>query len=282
MPNRRTIFSSVKAATVAIVVITEKRDGTCPFNIVGSGFCIDPIGIVVTCEHVLSAFMTKPLKEQIASFEKVNSEKGIIEGRLTPRSIPHVIFYKAEIERQQLIVFPTPGTIFVAKTDFDLALVRVVPHAGFPTGFPFLEIEDYQNVCDGDEIATCGFPLGNYLHEQLGTATSSFTKGIISSIIPVPNVPQKYLKGFQLNLTAGPGNSGGPVFSLTTGKVFGVLQGGPVDRSGKVISNLTKAEPVYPVLEHDSLNEIKQMQIPKNNADSVALLKGMQERKSDK
>jgi S1-C subfamily serine protease len=140
-----------------------------------------------------------------------------------------------------------------------------------------LDIEDYRNVREGDEIATCGFPLGNYLHEQLGTVTSSFTQGIISSIIPGPDVPEEHLKGFQLNLTAMPGNSGGPVFSLNTGKVFGVLQAGAVDHGGKVVPGLTKAEPVYPALGHNELERIKQMEIPRTQADSAALMRRIAE-----
>lgn len=187
-----------------------------------------------------------------------------------------------ELEPGHLFAIPTEACINMAKTDFDLAMVRVTPHNAFPGGFPFLGIEDYKNICEGDEIATCGFPLGNYLQEQLGTVTSSFTKGIISSIIPTPNVPQKYLKGFQLNLTATHGNSGGPVFSLATGKVFGVLQRGAFDHEKKPIPNLIKAEPVYPVFEHNSLAEMKEMKIPRTDADCAALIERMQKKSAKK
>jgi len=70
--------------------------------------------------------------------------------------------------------------------------------------------------------------VGRVRDDQLGTVTSSFTKGMISSIIPAQGVSLQHLRGFQLDLTAANGNSGGPVFSLQTGKVFGVLQGGAV------------------------------------------------------
>ncbi len=272
MPERRAIFNSIKAATVALAIMADKGDGRCPFIIVGSGFCVDSIGVIVTCEHVLSAFMAKPLKEQMSGFEKVDSKDGIRGGWIKHRFIPFVIFYKTDLKPDQLFAIPTQATICMAKTNFDVAGIRVVPHAGFPTGFPFVEIEEYENVREGDEIAACGFPLGNYLSEQLGTATSSFTSGIISSIIPAPNTPQKYLKGFQLNLTAAPGNSGGPVFSLKTGKVFGVLQGAPVDQKGNVVPNLTKAEPVYPVFEHNFLSRIRGAQIPKPNTDAASFM----------
>jgi hypothetical protein len=277
MSNTRAIFQSVKSATVALAVIIEKDDGSCPFRIVGSGFCVDSKGIIVTCRHVLSAFMCQDIEKQISSFQE--KEKGIKVGKFAIRCRPHVLFFRTDLklESNQLFVIPTQVCINMAKTNFDLSLVRVIPHRAFQDGFPFLEIEDYQNICEGDEIATCGFPLGNFLQEQLGTITSSFTKGIISSIIPGPNVHQKSLKGFQLNLTATRGNSGGPVFSLDTGKVFGVLQCGTIDHKGEVVPNITKAEPVYPVFEHNSLEKIKEMEIPCTDADCSALMKKIQE-----
>ncbi len=267
--SRKAIFDSVKAATVALAIMTKKKDGTCPYQVVGSGFCIDPIGIVLTCRHVLSAFMAKPIEEQLASFEQVKSDKGTKQGRLVHRHIPYVIFYKPRPER--LWAFPIQATNCIAKTNFDVAAVRVKQHVAYVAGFPSLQIEDLQDVYEGERVGTCGFPLGNYLHKQLGTATSSFSEGIISSIIPAPNVRQKHLKGFQLDIVTAPGSSGGPVFSLTSGKVFGVLQCALSVTPG-AISALAKAEPVYPIFEHDAIKSLKEMKIPKTNAEARALL----------
>ena len=124
--------------------------------------------------------------------------------------------------------------------------------------FPFLQIEEYTNIYEGQDIGTCGFPLGNYLQEQLGTMASSFTKGIISSFIPGPYIEQRLLKGFQLNLTATRGNSGGPVFSLATGKVLGVLQRAVQEPNGNFLPNMTKAEPVYPAVNSKLVTELKE------------------------
>jgi S1-C subfamily serine protease len=108
------------------------------------------------------------------------------------------------------------------------------------------------------EVATCGFPLGEALYDQIGTVTSSFTKGMISSIIPAQGVPREHVRGFQLDLTATNGNSGGPVFSLATGRVFGVLQRGAVHpQTGHIVQGLTKAEPVYPVFDTDLLARLQ-------------------------
>jgi S1-C subfamily serine protease len=101
---------------------------------------------------------------------------------------------------------------------------KLPKHKAFPNGYPTIPIAECNDLHEMQEIATCGFPLGDSLFDQLGTVTSSFTTGRISSIIPLANVPVADVRGFQLDLTATNGNSGGPVFSLETGHVFGVLQ----------------------------------------------------------
>ena len=161
---------------------------------------------------------------------------------------PYAIFYDMARSREHIFVILAHPRNLTAKTDMDLAAIQLMPHARFPQGYPFLEIEEFGNISEGDEIGVCGFPLGNYLSEQLGTITSSFTKGILSSIIPGPNVTIELLGGFQLNVTATNGNSGGPVFSISTGKVFGVLTEAVVHPKGFIVQGLAKAEPVYPVV----------------------------------
>jgi hypothetical protein len=100
-------------------------------------------------------------------------------------------------------------------------------------------------------------PLGSVLQEQLGTITSSFTKGMISSIIPAQGIVREHLRGFQLDLTATNGNSGGPVFCLATGHVFGTLQGGALHpQKGHVVQGLAKAEPVYPLFDSGLIDKL--------------------------
>jgi len=60
-----------------------------------------------------------------------------------------------------------------------------------------------------------------------------------------------------VGLTATHGNSGGPVFSIASGRVFGVLQRGVADRTGGLIHGLTKAEPVYPILAANLIEAIR-------------------------
>ena len=51
------IYDAVKRATVAIVIAHPETIPRKPFTIVGSGFCIHPEGVVVTCEHVFKSFV---------------------------------------------------------------------------------------------------------------------------------------------------------------------------------------------------------------------------------
>jgi S1-C subfamily serine protease len=247
--DKKEIFKIVKKATVAIATVDFKNNIK-PYEIVGTGFCIDASGVIVTCRHVIEAFMSKSIKTQISETDIDPQNKGKAKKICNPGPIikPFVIFFDTERSSTKLVALPTVIDMIMARTDKDIGLLRILKHNYFDKDYPILEIQDYDDVNEGDEIAICGFPLGTYLKEKLGTMTSSFTKGIISSIIPSPGIDIELLKGFQLDITATHGNSGGPVFSLDSGKVFGVLSEGlPHPNKGDALPGIVKAEPVYAV-----------------------------------
>lgn len=236
------IADAVKSATVAIVLyhsdIPEKDNR--PFTVIGSGFCIHSQGIIVTCKHVLDGFIDPDNRQ------------------------PHVIFYHPKVPGRSELYFnivPAIASINNLKLPetegvFDLAMLKIAPPSeGYKGSYPFLSTADYDDLYEMMNAATCGFPLGSYSSDELKTLTSSFTKSMISSIIPWPGVPQDKLLGFQLDLRVVQGNSGGPVFSLTSGKVFGVLKGG-IEWEG--IQFLARAEPVYPTLAHGLVENLLQ------------------------
>jgi S1-C subfamily serine protease len=255
-PETKEIFARVRRATVGVVLFHqgERRK---PYTIIGSGFCVDKAGVIVTCQHVVSAFMRRPIPDQVASIspEKRNSQLNPLE----PVQIvaPYAVFLAPANVPHKIQAFLSRVDQIIARTDYDLALIRALPHRALPNGYPTLEIQPYAELSEGDEVATCGYPLGNFLFEQIGTITPSFTKGSISSIVPTVDIPQEQLKLFQLNLTATYGNSGGPVFSTKSGKVFGVLQGGIQDRQGNILAGLARAEPVYPIANSQDIDLIK-------------------------
>ena len=150
----------------------------------------------------------------------------------------------------------------VTKTDMDLGVLRLKRHVAFGTGYPTVPLEDFDAIHEGMEVGTCGFPLGNKLFDQIGTATSSFSRGIVSSIIPTADATREHVKAFQLDLRATHGNSGGPVFGWETGQVLGVLQGGVDDDYGHHL--FSRAESIYRLLDSDV---IKRLVVAKNPMD---------------
>lgn len=110
----------------------------------------------------------------------------------------------------------------------DLAVLSI---DGAPV--PYLEIGDSNKVREGASIAFTGFPIG----AALGFSPVTH-RGIVSAITsiapPSPNARSlnaervRAIKAgpfhvFQLDATAYPGNSGGPLFDTETGRVLGVI-----------------------------------------------------------
>jgi S1-C subfamily serine protease len=250
--NPKAVYDAVKKATVAIVLEHPERVPAKPFTIVGSGFCIDPRGIVVTCEHVFRPFVDPDAYKKLMEAVSDGRPAASFEAQAFR---PTAVFH-SHVEGTRVYMPLVAVDNVVTKTNFDLAALKLHSHAAFKTGFPSLPIAPYEDIHEMMEVGTCGFPLGNVLQEQLGTVTSSFTKGIISSIIPAPGARCEDVKGFQLDLTATNGNSGGPVFSLQTGEILGVLQGGAMHPHGYAVQGITKAEPIYPLLQNDLIERL--------------------------
>jgi hypothetical protein len=249
--NPKTIYETIKRATVAIVAMHPHKLPAKPFTIVGSGFCIHPEGIIVTCEHVFRPFVDPDGYQRVMQAIS-NDNSAPIDLKSV---VPHAVFH-SRVVGTEVHMIPVPIVNATTKTNFDLTVLKLHPHAALAHNFPTLEIADYSEIHEMMEVGTCGYPLGDILQQQIGTVTSSFTKGMISSIIPAPNVARGQVRGFQLDLTATNGNSGGPVFSLATGKVMGVLQSGVMHPGGHPVQGLTKAEPIYPFFDHDLIERM--------------------------
>jgi S1-C subfamily serine protease len=121
-----------------------------------------------------------------------------------------------------------PATVAKLESTHDLALLRF---GGSP--LPAFRIADNKDIHEGLSVAFIGFPIGGVLGFRPVTH-----RGIISSITAIALPPassnqlnektiRRLREGsfdiYQLDATAYPGNSGGPVLDAETGEVVGVI-----------------------------------------------------------
>jgi S1-C subfamily serine protease len=163
----------------------------------GTGFIIEQNNYVVTNYHVISSMIKEKKTPYLRIFHKEFVPKG----------------YKAEI-----VIF---------DEFHDLAILEYKGKK--PSGF---KIDDSSKLREGYRVGFTGYPIGLVLGMNPTTHT-----GIISSISPVikPSPTARIIDGehikylnnpydiIQIDATAYPGNSGSPVYRLSTGKVVGVI-----------------------------------------------------------
>lgn len=110
----------------------------------------------------------------------------------------------------------------------DLALLSLASVGG-----PAIALGDSARVREGDDLAFTGFPIGGLLGFSPVTHRATVSS-ITAAALPSPSAQRlneraiRGLRGgtfdiFQLDATAYPGNSGGPLFHPETGELMGVM-----------------------------------------------------------
>ncbi len=192
------VIAKVKPSIV--LVGTFKATNSPRFNLRGTGFVAGDGNFVVTNAHVIPDGPEKDPEAKIVI--QVRTAQGELQAR-----VANIL----EIDKQR-----------------DLALLQF---DGAPVAK--LTVRDSDTVREGQAIAFMGFPIGG----ALGFSPVTH-RGIISSItaiaLPSSNASQLNARNvaslrsggfnvFQLDATAYPGNSGGPMFDADTGDVIGVI-----------------------------------------------------------
>jgi S1-C subfamily serine protease len=120
------------------------------------------------------------------------------------------------------------ATLLERDAPRDLALLRMEGEAAAA-----LVLRDSNSVREGQAVAFMGFPIGGALGFSSVTHRATVSS-ITAAALPTPTAGQlnekaiRSLRGgpfniFQLDGTAYPGNSGGPLFDPDTGEVLGVV-----------------------------------------------------------
>lgn len=123
--------------------------------------------------------------------------------------------------------------VIATDKDDDYALLQIKEVEN--TNFFELE-ETYKDIKAGDPVAIFGFPFGQALNPDPIELEPGLTQGYVAS----KNKPKGKVI-YYLDCRSFPGNSGGPVFHLKTGKVMGYLCGayGPANANLDYCRSLT-------------------------------------------
>ena len=148
----------------------------------------------------------------------------------------HVIPEKLDSDNNQMLAIfsgrganakARPARVVRTDDEHDLALLEIEGER-----HPALVLGDAATVREGQEIAFTGFPIGMVI--GLYPVTH---RGIVSSITPMARPVENArtlnpaqlrrlrnpFNAFQLDAIAYPGNSGSPVYEVSSGKVLGVI-----------------------------------------------------------
>lgn len=181
-----------------VVVGTFNKLRSPPFILRGTGFVVADGSLIATNAHVLPDPGKDPA-EALMVLARVGNNPQPREVRLLQRDDDH-----------------------------DLAVLRLI---GPP--LPAMTLADAVTVREGQSIAFTGFPIGG----ALGFAPVTH-RGILAAITPIalPGGNATELKDrsirrlrtgsfpiYQLDATAYPGNSGGPLYDAETGSVIGII-----------------------------------------------------------
>ena len=151
----------------------------------GSAFCIDPSGVFITNEHVIT---------EVAQQETM---KLVLDaGERTERTIPASVLRRDE--------------------DLDLALLQ----AQAPGPYTALDLGDEKDLVETMPVVMFGYPFGKDLAIHEGENPSvSVSMGHITALRKSKGV----LEAIQMDGSVNPGNSGGPLVS-EKGQVLGVVE----------------------------------------------------------
>ena len=207
LPAKADLASTIAKVKPSVVIVgTFKSTNSPRFGLRGTGFVVGDAkagasNLVITNAHVLQ----HPGEQDMEAAVAVQLRVGQNEWQMRNAAV-------VEVDRIH-----------------DLALLRFEGPAA-----PALSVRDSGSVLEGQSVAFMGFPIGG----ALGFSPVTH-RGTISAITvaALPTASSQQLNGqairslrgdgafdvFQLDATAYPGNSGGPMFDPDTGDVLGVL-----------------------------------------------------------
>jgi S1-C subfamily serine protease len=178
--------AKIKRATVRITIAND--------NSMGTGFFVDENGYILTCWHVISPSIIIN-NNQIVGVKQIYAE--LNDGSIIKVAIPMIFFGDPNLNKNAI------GNDFCLLVPMDKILRRT----------DYLKVGEFDEVKEGDEVYTCGYPIG--IRQQF------ISKGIVSTKYPETSIVT--YNGLRnaiprsvalLDLTLNKGNSGGAIVKI--------------------------------------------------------------------
>ena len=248
MPLEPVIASAARQSMTSEPVIASEARQSMAAGCVALGCLL--FGTQVQADLVDSIRVVKPSIVIVGSYKATNSPRFTLRGTgfvvaSDDQPTSHLVITNAhvlpppgqdddlasvsvQIQRSKNELEMRKAELIALDAQHDLALLRLEGAA-----VPALRLGDSARVQEGQSVAFTGFPIGT----ALGFSPVTH-RGVISSIasaaLPMPTAQQlnqKAIRGlragsfdiFQIDATAYPGNSGGPLFDVESGAVLAVV-----------------------------------------------------------
>jgi S1-C subfamily serine protease len=183
MTDLVSVFRRVKPAVVAIA--KRKGDAYDEQEIIGTGFNVDPRGLVVTAWHVVQPLLRSPNRADAALL---------------------AVEFIIPAGQNEITRFDVPVAWGIGFQG-DVAILGLTPSSA---AFPTLELTSGDDVNEGTTVGVCGYPLGLALEPGVQAVASTFQTGIVGAIVPYPTATGVDRKEFRLDIGVNQGNSGRP------------------------------------------------------------------------
>ncbi len=185
------------------VIRLRQASGGKAARALGTGFFVTP-SVFITCDHVIN-----PPNDR-----HTPGDSYMLVANLTGKS-----------GKVYQIADPELGKGITLFPNLDLAVLRV-PN-GDPNQ-PYCSLE-YGSVWEGQEIGVVGYPLAELMAVNGNLALNAVlyraARGCITALYNTNDGPLIDVPCIEVNFLFVPGNSGGPVFSVDTGRVLGFVRG---------------------------------------------------------
>ena len=185
------------------------RVETADHRFLGTAFCINKYGYLLTCAHVVTSGIST-----LDSVYLVN----VVEGLIVTESDTSET---TSVERLTAVVDTTIPRL-------DLAVLRVNPEQYGILRFEFLGFGNSDNLREGQDIAICAF-----IPDDFKLPKAFISRGIVSTIRPKTFDPRlnSEVDIIQMDLNISKGTSGGPIFTIDSGRVVAIQDAGLFESS---------------------------------------------------